>query len=54
MWDPKNDASLCPRNGGGGNPQCCSNDRQTVPYFIYNADMRDCCSDGITRPTGTC
>jgi len=45
-WDPKNDHdSLCPR-GGGGDPQCCTNQDKTSPFIIYNADNKKCCEDG--------
>jgi len=47
MWDPANDASLCPSGGGGVfEPQCCQADDKSTPFIWFNAASKTCCSDG--------
>ena len=46
-WDPVNDDAACPRGGGGvRDPQCCTPKDGTGPALLYNAAIKDCCSDG--------
>lgn len=46
-WDPVNDDAACPRGGGGvRDPQCCTPKDGTGPALLYNAVIKDCCSDG--------
>jgi len=52
-WDPKNKHDeLCPRMGGSGAPQCCSNAERTVPFFLFNGAANQCCADGSVKPFG--
>jgi hypothetical protein len=47
MWDPANDASLCPSGGGGTfTPECCQAQDQSTPFIWFNAASKTCCSDG--------
>jgi len=47
MWDPANDASLCPSGGGGEfDPKCCQADDKSSPFIWYNSASKTCCSDG--------
>ena len=54
MWDPANDSSQCPRNGGGVyDPQCCGGNG--IPFTLYNAARKACCSDGrVVRNVSEC
>merc|ERR1712187_1017909 len=45
---PKNDASACPSNGGGPYaPECCGGD--TGPFYLYNAESKQCCPNGTVK-----
>lgn len=51
-WKPENS---CPSGSGGSNdPQCCTNSDKSSPFILYNAEHKECCTDGQVRPLGQC
>jgi len=54
MWDPENDKSQCPRNGGGVyEPECCGGG--SVPFVLYNSANKSCCDDGrVVKDVSQC
>jgi len=51
MWDPENDPSQCPRNGGGDyEPECCGG--ETTPFILFNTVNKKCCAGGKVVPDG--
>ena len=54
MWDPKeNPEKFCPRGGAGFyEPECCTNEKGTSPYILFNTYNKKCCPDGSVLPDG--
>jgi len=53
MWDPQNDPTACPSNGGGpSTPQCCGGNG--LPFHLYNSDVKQCCADRTVAQIGEC
>jgi hypothetical protein len=48
------DAQCIPNGGGNPDPQCCNNGDYSSPFIFYNANRKQCCSDGSVASIGNC